>query len=460
MKQLAGRAEEYEKCLVESPRMYRAVQRMRTPAQDAAALVSSHVLGPALGEFVRWLLIAALQSGKRRLYFLARDGYFMYQAAILFCKAYRLPIDCRYLSCSRYSIRIPMFHRNREAALDAICRGGIEVTPAKILRRAGLTRAEAQRVYKLLSLPFPAHKEIPYAKLPAIRQALAECEPFLFYMDRHSKESMPAFAGYLKQEGLLDGNPDAIVDSGWTGSTQKTLGEALTVLGRVRKLEGYYFGLYELPQGSNAADYHHYFFGPYQQRLEKVSFNNNLFEAVYSAPHGMTLRYRKEGKTYLPCYGTIEENRKAFLQKTGAYLAQYVRLLAEETGRAGFFTEEFQRNRETIRKLFRLFMTAPTKQEAETFGSLPFSDDVLEGDERPLAPLLTERELRGHHLLPRLFFLAGLSKGQPRESAWLEGSAARSGTKAQRHSRQYALYQRMRYFRKERKERRKLDGRS
>ena len=130
------------------------------------------------------------------------------------------------------------------------------------------------------------------------------------------------------------------------------------------------------------------------------------------------------------------------------------------TKRAAFFTEDFQKDRLAVRKVFRLFMTTPNKQEAELFGSLPFSDDILEGNAQPLAPLLTERELRSHHLLPRLFFLAGLSKGQPRESAWLEGSAARSGTKAQRHSRQYALYQKVRYFRKERKERRKQNGRS
>lgn len=454
------RAMQYNNCLKESPWMYRAARRMEIPAQDAAALVFSRVLGPALAGFVRWLLVSAVKSGKRRLYFLARDGYFMYRTALVFCKAFRLPIECRYLSCSRHSIRIPMLHLDREAALDAVCRGGIAITPAKILRRAGLTRPETRQVLDHLSPAFPAHKEIPYAKLPDMRSALAGCKPFLAFMDRHSKAAMPAFAGYLQQEGLLDGIADAIVDSGWTGSTQKALGQALALMGRSRKLEGYYFGLYELPPGSAPTEFHTYFFGPYRQRLEKVSFNNNVFEAVYSAPHGTTLRYRKKGEVYLPCYATLPESRKAYLQKAQTYLLQYVRLFAEETGRAAFFTEDFQKDRLAVRKVFRLFMTTPNKQEAELFGSLPFSDDILEGNAQPLAPLLTERELRSHHLLPRLFFLAGLSKGQPRESAWLEGSAARSGTKAQRHSRQYALYQKVRYFRKERKERRKQNGRS
>ena len=39
--------------------------------------------------------------------------------------------------------------------------------------------------------------------------------------------------GYLRQEGLLEENiPDGIVDSGWTGSIQKALMEALHTMGR------------------------------------------------------------------------------------------------------------------------------------------------------------------------------------------------------------------------------------
>ena len=45
------------------------------------AAVGACVLGPALSAFVRWVLAEAVRTGKKRLYFLARDGYFMYQTA-------------------------------------------------------------------------------------------------------------------------------------------------------------------------------------------------------------------------------------------------------------------------------------------------------------------------------------------------------------------------------------------
>lgn len=86
------------------------------------------VLAPTLYEFVLWVLQEALQSGKKRLYFLARDGYQMYLAARQLCKQYDLDIECRYLKVSRYAVRVPEYHLLGERCLERICVGGIDVT--------------------------------------------------------------------------------------------------------------------------------------------------------------------------------------------------------------------------------------------------------------------------------------------------------------------------------------------
>ena len=86
------------------------------------------VLAPTLYEFVLWVLQEALQSGKKRLYFLARDGYQMYLAARQLCKQYNLDIECRYLKVSRYAVRVPEYHLLGERCLERICVGGIDVT--------------------------------------------------------------------------------------------------------------------------------------------------------------------------------------------------------------------------------------------------------------------------------------------------------------------------------------------
>ena len=368
------RRAQYEKLLQESPLLYRAAQQMPLPGGDAAALAGCRVLAPALAGFTGWLVNQATGSGKKRLYFLARDGYLMYRAARILCERLSLPIDCRYLSCSRYSLRLPFFHRDREAALDYICRGGMEV-------------------------------------------------------------------------------PYAIVDSGWVGSMQKALGDILRSLGRKQRLEGYYWGLYDLPAGARREDYHVYSFGPEGAIREKAYFNNCLFEAVYSAPHGMTLGYREQEGRYFPLYGKTAPENVEWSQRLEAWLSRYVALLSEEIARspsvfvpsAGAVLPDVRR---TTRRLLRLFMAAPSRAEAEAFGSLPFSDDVLDGQEKPLAERLSGKELAEGHFLQKLLAAAGLRNPPARESAWYEGSAALYGRHVRYHLFQYRLYQCLRYLQK------------
>ncbi|HIW73100.1 MAG TPA: hypothetical protein H9684_02140 [Firmicutes bacterium] len=446
-----SRAAQYRRILRENPPMYRAVQNTPPPPRgDTAGVVCRYVLAPALGGFVRWLVHAALKSGKQRLYFLARDGYFFYYAARIYCKIQGLPLDCRYLYGSRYALRVPLFHRDREAALDFICRDGLHVTPARLLGRAGLDDEDCRQVLTRLGLPYAAEERIPPPVLPTFRRALRDCGAFWEAADRRSRQALPGLAGYLRQEGLLEDVPCALVDSGWTGSMQKSLGDALSLLGRSERPEGYYWGLYELPAGVRRADYHCYYFPPEGRLREKALFNNCLFEAVFTAPHGMTVGYREAGGACLPVLGPAEEAACAFAERLEPLLLGYIRQLAEAPG-----TRSFAADRETIGRLLGLFMASPTRREAEAFGRLPFSDDVLAdaAGSGVLAAPLTERELTAGHLFPRLLAAAGLREGGP-ESAWYEGSAVRAGRRAARHLRQYRLYQYARHLRAQRTARR------
>lgn len=182
-----------------------------------------NVLGPAINSFIIWVLQESRKNGIQRLYFLARDGYLMYQCARIYCEKQKLPIECRYLSCSRYSVRIPLFHMDMEEALEYVCRGGIDVTLDKILERAGLSCLEKEKVLELVSASGTRRYILPYAELPKIKNILKNCRYFMDCMYQHSVEAYPIFEKYLKQEGLLEQKRAALVDSGWVGSMQKTL---------------------------------------------------------------------------------------------------------------------------------------------------------------------------------------------------------------------------------------------
>lgn len=438
----------YQHILRRQPAADLAARTALSTPEDPAAVVSTHVLAPVLDGFVRWLLREAVRSGRRRLYFLARDGYAPYQAASRYCMQYAIPLDCRYLSCSRYALRIPLFHRDPEQALDSICRSGPQVTLDRLCRRAGLTPPQIAGVLPILSLPFGPQDPIPADRMPAIRERLKHCRPFMEGMETRSRAAFPALASYLRQEGLLDDCPYAIVDSGWVGSIQQTLGELLAILGTVRPLEGYYWGLYDLPAGVRRAGYHPYYFSPTSDLLKKVRFNNSLFEAIYMAPHGMTLGYtQEETGRYRPLYGPIDETQRIFLHQVGEALTAYQEALFGQSAAPVWSEDTTAADQAVAYRLLRAFMMRPTREEAAVFGRLPFSDDVLAGEDRQIAAPLSAKDLRDRHPLQQLWILAGLRRPPRRESAWYAGSVVRRGRAVGYHLGQYTLYQLLRHLR-------------
>lgn len=404
------------------------------------------MLGPALNGFVKWLLQEAMKTGKRRLYFLARDGYFMYHAAKIYVEKLSLPVECRYVSCSRYALRLPSFHLDLDEAMEYICRGGIGVSLKRILGRAGLEEQEQNKVLDEIKERGREKKEIPYCDLKKVKEKLRNSRCFMEALNWRSKEAMPTATGYLAQAGFLDGVPDALVDSGWTGSVQKSLQGLLRYMGRAEPLEGYYWGLYELPPGVSREEYFCYYFSPEGQLREKVYFNNNLFEAVFSAPHGMTLGYRKTDEKYEPVYAPASDERARQMEKLGDVLLKYIAGAAEKTAdtEKGFRAEtdrhREREERKALGKLLRMFMTEPTKEEADVYGSMVFCDDVLEDGSGQLAEVMSESELKGNHVINKILVMTGLRRQTIKESAWYEGSAVRSSGKPKVHLFQYRIY--------------------
>lgn len=405
----------------------------------------SYVFAPLLNSFVLWVLGEAQKNGVKRLYFLARDGYFMYRAAQIYAEKFHIPTELRYVSCSRYSLRIPMYHLAPQDALDYICRFSLDVTLYRILERAGLDKEEQAQVLADISMEDAAFEIIPYAELGKIREKLSNSVIFMEAMLRRSREAYPLTAGYLRQEGMLDGERDAIVDSGWVGSMQKTLMQILKAMGRTEPLEGYYWGLYELPDGVSRDAYHCYYFSPEGQLQEKVDFNNNLFESIFSAPHGSTLGYERRGDRFVPVYSVMSEKRTEQIQRTGDMLLSYIRKAAEQAETVPD-TDSF-REKNTFRKILRLFMTEPTREEADTYGSILFSDDVLEDGSRELAREMSEKEFTENHLLSKILILSGMRTGHIRESAWYEGSVIRFSKHPGIHLFQYRMYKYLLYIR-------------
>lgn len=406
-------------------------------------MVGAFLVAPATYGFVTWLLQEAERKEIKRLYFLARDGYLMYKCALVICKALQLPIECKYLYCSRYSIRVPLFHLDKEVALDYICSSGIDVTLNKIMKRAGLSSEEADKMVQLLGRGMDGSKPLSVNEINKYRRELKQSSEFMEKLMEISKYRYTNTIGYLRQEGMFDSIKYAIVDSGWTGTMQKTLTSLLQSAGGKPRMEGFYWGLYEIPSGAKEESYHSYYFSPQRGIREKVWFNNNLFECIFSAPHGMTVSYQYYQGRYSPCFDRLDGSNADMILRQERSTVMFAEMMTFRDNPIKHMDSKYYRK--MIRSMMRRFMITPSKAEVEEYGNLLFSDDVLQDKQQMLAVPLTKRELRDSFLLSKILYKLGLRKRSLKESAWYEGSVGRYGKARRYYLTQYAFCKYVRY---------------
>ena len=427
-------------------------------------MVSLYVMAPTMYSYVSWVLKKAEEDGVKRLYFLARDGYSMYRMASILCEKINSPIECRYLHCSRYAWRSAEFHLMGEKCLDYVCLGGIDVTLRKMMYRAGLDDEEAVEAVRAIKETMGEKSNLgesafgnafnvtaldtplSYRQVKDLQPALAACAPFMNKIYEKAAAAYPNACGFLEQEGFLDGTTWALVDSGWIGSMQKTLLRLLQSMGYQGGSKGYYFGMYEMPDGTSDSTYTTWYFGPHDQIRRKVYFSNSLFECIYSATEGMTKGYAKQGEKYVPVFENPQSPNAAKISKSTEYLENYAKTVIGKNTIANL--PEMSYNGKVVYALLRLFMGKPLKEEVEEYGNYVFSDDVIGEETQVVAAKLTEGEIKENYFFHKAFsFLS--KKGKPvKESAWLEGSMVRGRKEGHAGLWHNAFYKYVLYIRK------------
>jgi len=410
-----------------------------------------HVFAPVLVEYVRWVLDQAVSSGKKRLYFLARDGWMMYQVALALGRAGaplqdgKDVLELRYLKGSRYAFRIAEYWLMGEACLDRICVGGIDITFEKLMKRAALTDEEACHVARLAGYEKNYRKPLNYAQIQEIKSRLKQIKIFFKYVHSHSRACYKDTVGYFQQEGLLQEIPYAIVDSGWIGTIQSSLERLLSeAAGKLMRLEGYYFGLYEIPKNRDRQLYHPFYITPEGTIRRKTFFSICLFEALCSSPEGMTLGYREWEGHYSPTESKSKNPNAALMERSNELLTMYSEAYAEAGRQMGNVSTETP----DIEKLLSLCMGSPTKVEAEELGSLLFCDDVLELQMQPVAAEWDEEEIKKQRFLRKLLIKLNIRREELHESGWPEGSITLAEGHVTKNLRQERIYKRFMYIRK------------
>lgn len=413
--------------------------------QDETEQLYITACAPTVIYFVKWVLEQAHQKKLKRLYFLARDGYQFYMAAKYLCKVWKLDMDCRYLRVSRFAMRVPEYHLLGKGCLERICIGGIDVTFEKIMKRAALTDAEALQVAKQAGWQEKYKEILNYQQILELKKELMQVDCLFEYINAHSKTAYQNTMGYLTQEGLLEDVAYGLVDSGWIGTLQQSIQRLLRTAKTNVTLEGFYFGLYELPKDITQSRYHGYYFEPRKGLSRKVYFSNSLFEAIFSATEGMTLRYEKKNMRYVPITDSRQNQNWKRLAQNNEALEKYLEIYSEVER---VFKRGAKRELRTVKGLLSLFMARPSALEIAAYGQQVFSDDVLEHDMRSVAAKLSDEDIKNQRLVRKLLVIFGLRKAVLRESAWIEASVVMNGVHINLYLRHVAFYKYFVYIRK------------
>lgn len=401
--------------------------------------IFSEVFAPAVTAYVEWVLEQAARAGIGRLYFLARDGWLMYQAAQSLAASRGITTELRYLKTSRYSLRTAEYRLLGKDCLDTVCAGGINISFRTMMKRAALSDEEAWQIAELTGYGKRYRESLSYGEIRKVRSALAGTEQFFTYVREHAESCYEQTAGYLRQEGLMEDTPYAVVDSGWIGTVQLSLQRLVSAgMGREQELQGYYFGLYELPKGARRENYHSFYLAPGRNLCRKARFSVCLFEAVCSSPEGMTLSYVRHRGKYLPVESAGKNPNASRMRRNTELLEAYLEAYpaaARETGTAA------------CRKLLRC-MGTPSVTEARTLGTLLFCDDVLEQQMQSVAAAWDREELKKRRFVRRLLIRLGIDKATLCESGWPEGSIVLLGGRVKAALRQERMYKYCMYIRK------------
>lgn len=448
-----------------------------------------HTWAPVLTEFAAWVLCDAQKKGIKKLYFLSRDAWPIYQAALeiagetsqlddvrscdgakkadaVLGKTVKEFPELHYLRVSRYALRIPEMAIKNDLFIDMMFLSGIDVTMRKILQRGALDENEMLEFTAILEYNDSLDRILTRPEILKWKEKALSCKERLWtIIQKHSNERLPAAIGYLRQEGMLSGDRIAIVDSGWVGTTQRSLLRLLNYEKPETELLGYYFGLYEIPKDMDPNTYKSFYFGPKGQIKRKVHFSNCLFEAVSSEAAGMTLGYEKCNNS-LP--DKMDENISALKEDNdtdntfnariaeqgslnAAYLGtmeSYLKMFAKAYTKSKHLDNGVSVSEAILSKL----MAKPDKWETNIYGNLTFCDDVLEGGAQPIAARLSYKDIRNLRLFRKsLIWL--LSKLNIRtvdihESGWIYASIVRCGVHVRWSLMQARIYNYLMYIRK------------
>jgi predicted HAD superfamily hydrolase len=383
---------------------------------------AASVIAPVLFGYVYWCLEEALERGIRRLYFVSRDGQILLRIAKVICINWNYDIDCRYLYGSRQAWHSSAIQSVGKEELDWIFDPTEFLSVESVCERVNISPNQIKDILTAKGYPESQWNSNLSANQCSFLKELFQESEITNLIISTAKEYREKTIGYFKQNNLDENIKFGIVDIGWNGRLQRSLGKILNDAEIYPKSGtcGFYFSLANRRKAFPEDKLFAYFSDvDIPRERDFLSGYRALYEIFVAADHGGTVKFEYLNGSYAPILRS-KENKKAI---DWGILAQQNAIVE--------FSEKFTASYNNSSKkckpswfisaseiLLRLFLLSPSIKEAEVYGSFEIFEDQTENICYILAP-----KYGFYDYIKFMFF--GLNV---HHNVWLPGSIARSNS--------------------------------
>ena len=364
--------------------------------------VGYEVGGPIYFTFLHWLLVNARRERRDRLFFLARDGYYLRQACDILSARAGYGVEAVDMAASRRLLNVPGITALDHTAMPFLLtpnpglqvrhffpRLGLEPEEfADEVRRAGF--ASLDEAVTTAGGVFRSEKDHV-----AMHRLFTGLAPRLL---AHAAAERARLERYFDEIGFDGAGADrmAVVDLGWQASSARALQTLLNLRANADRqpppvLRAFYFGTWHFAQhaidtGCKLSSFFFHLDQPLS-RQHLVSESVEIIEAFFGAPHGTVvgLREGKDGRM-MPVHAEPEHGpaHGALVARMRERAVDFVRDVAA-LARPGELLDWTGTGAGYLEATLNRVLCRPTAQEASVLGALPARDSF--GGHSPTRPL-------------------------------------------------------------------------
>ena len=258
-----------------------------------------------------WLASELKKTKKDNIFFIARDGYVIYQLYNKLRKQDPSLPEGTYLYASRRAYQFPgMLSSDKEEAITTLLstnpQFAQQLTIEEVLNTLELDIQKYQHLLELFELEYGTPISVEFDTYEKAKRFLFHIWEDIEQQLLNEKELLYA---YFHQLGLDDYDEINIFDIGWRGSIQKAIAD---ITGK--KVFGYYFATTQwaheyVKQNSVGFAGHR---GFPKERMEHIAYFHMIYEFIFSAPHGSVINFKKDSIAVVPNLEDVENDEKLY----------------------------------------------------------------------------------------------------------------------------------------------------